>query len=360
MNNALKKIITAHASEYPGMQPCDAVKLVYQAIFGGGHMVQDAHLAYERLCDEYLGCKHDGTRMHTEVLGDFARIYIDCELSERELRMISRIFCASAKRHCAGYADADVKIRKRFRDALELLVDMSKKHIFGFGHDELEGYIAKYRDDGYPAVSHSDTYRSAYSPAYRVIDSRYIRLLPCLLHLDELTDFSSRTVLAIDGRCASGKSTAAMLICDIFDGDTVHMDDFFLPPELRSAERLAEDGGNLHRERFIEEVIPHLRDMREFTYRSFMCGSAATYADVPRTVRPAEIIVCEGSYALHPEFGNYYDMAIFSDVDPDEQLHRIYERDGEYLLKRFINEWIPMEERYFERFSIRRRCDYVV
>ena len=61
-------------------------------------------------------------------------------------------------------------------------------------------------------------------------------------------------IIAIDGRAASGKSTLAQQLGELLDADVIHMDDFFLPPSLRTKERLSEPGGNVHYERFAEEV----------------------------------------------------------------------------------------------------------
>ena len=63
----------------------------------------------------------------------------------------------------------------------------------------------------------------------------------------------SGTVIAIDGRCASGKTTFALRM-EAFGFYTVHADHFFLPPDLRTPERLALPGGNIHSERFLTEV----------------------------------------------------------------------------------------------------------
>ena len=37
----LKVILITHANRYPLMQPQDAVKLIYQNEFGGGHLIRD-------------------------------------------------------------------------------------------------------------------------------------------------------------------------------------------------------------------------------------------------------------------------------------------------------------------------------
>ena len=44
----LSEILRAHSARYPLMMPCDAVKLIYQNEFGGGHIVENekASLSY--------------------------------------------------------------------------------------------------------------------------------------------------------------------------------------------------------------------------------------------------------------------------------------------------------------------------
>ncbi|MBS6367782.1 MAG: hypothetical protein KH420_10635, partial [Clostridiales bacterium] len=64
--------------------------------------------------------------------------------------------------------------------------------------------------------------------------------------------------LAIDGRAAAGKTTLACQLQQHFGAAVIHMDDFFLPAELRTASRLQTPGGNVHYERFLQEVAPAL------------------------------------------------------------------------------------------------------
>lgn len=40
---------------------------------------------------------------------------------------------------------------------------------FGFGTAELDEYLCKYEKAGFPPVSHSEAYRQAYKPSYRII-----------------------------------------------------------------------------------------------------------------------------------------------------------------------------------------------
>ena len=350
-------LLEKHAAAYPQMQPCDAVKLLYQRVFGGGHLVRSGDDAAAYIRREYDSIPHEKCR-RVEILGETARVYLDSPYTPDELELLAKVFCVSSRRFCADWSQADASVKKEWEQALDDLRRAAQTGVFSFSPAELEQYLTEYKSIGYPAVRHSETYREAYSPAYRVIDSRYARILELLFAIRRKMQQSHRVVVAIDGRCASGKSTAAQCIERIFEAETIHMDDFFLPGPMRTPQRMEEVGGNLHRERFIEEVLPQLRH-ESFSYRVFQC-STFTYAAEPRTIGNAPLRICEGSYSLHPAFGDYCDIAVFSDVEPTEQLRRIRERDGEFMLTRFQNEWIPMEERYFDENKLRDRCDFVL
>ncbi|MBQ6934464.1 MAG: (d)CMP kinase [Clostridia bacterium] len=167
----------------------------------------------------------------------------------------------------------------------------------------------------------------------------------------------SRCIIAIDGRCGSGKSTLARILAEKLSVQVVYMDDFFLPFPLRTEERMNEAGGNIHYERFIDEVINHLDD-EALTYGVFDCSVMKINGE--SHIENNGVIIIEGSYALHDKFGKYYDFAIFSDVDYDTQVERIRARNGEEMLKRFTGEWIPMEEKYFAAQKTAEKCDFVI
>ena len=92
------------------------------------------------------------------------------------------------------------------------------------------------------------------------------KLEPLTIRLESLLSRGVPVVLTIDGRAASGKSSLALTLAKNYSGRVVHMDDYFLPQELRTAERLTEPGGNLHYERFVAEILPGLRDEAGFSY----------------------------------------------------------------------------------------------
>lgn len=176
-------------------------------------------------------------------------------------------------------------------------------------------------------------------------------------HIDRLLERKERVIVAIDGKCTSGKTTLAAQLAGIYDCNVFHMDDFFLRPEQRTPSRYAEIGGNVDYERFREEVLLPLLSGKEFSYRPFHCKTF-TLSEAVR-VFPKKLTIIEGSYAMHPHFGDPYDLKIVLSVEPELQHQRVLERPAA-LQERFFTQWIPMENRYLEHFRISEKADLIL
>lgn len=165
-------------------------------------------------------------------------------------------------------------------------------------------------------------------------------------------------IIAIDGRCGAGKTTLANEMKEEYDASLIYMDDFFLPLELRTENRFNEPGGNIHYERFYNEVVSNIGKEIEFNYGLFNCSTMKCDSTVK--VIPSKITIVEGSYSQHPYFGDYADVRIFCDISPNEQIKRIIKRDGERKAEIFTSRWIPLEEKYFSAFKIKESADIIV
>jgi len=280
-------------------------------------------------------------------------------------RQLCRMFVYTANTHTGsvGGFEASAGDIETSAGGFEAGLDVLRKAVndgmFAFGSAELENYLASYKSNEgkWPPVSHSEEYRAEYSPAYRVIDAYYVRLIPVIARLNRMLCTKSHVTAAIEGRCASGKTTAAELLSFVFDNSPIiHMDDFFLPPELRTPDRYSEPGGNVHYERFAKEVLLYL-GKKDFSYRAFDCSKGTYGENVGIPLSPLTIV--EGSYCLHPSLGDYAGLNIFCDVESNEQMRRIRERNGSYA-EVFRTRWIPLEERYFEACRPDKRCHAVL
>ena len=175
--------------------------------------------------------------------------------------------------------------------------------------------------------------------------------------IDTLLEEKNFVIVAIDGKCTSGKTTLASKLAEIYNCNVFHMDDFFLRAEQRTPERFAEVGGNVDYERFQEEVLLPLKSGKAFSYRPFDCSTFTLAA--PVAVTPKKLNIVEGTYSHHPYFGNPYDLKILLTVDEETQRQRILKRPA-FLHKRFFDEWIPMENHYFEVFRIPNQSEIIV
>ncbi len=166
-----EKYLEFHAKRYPLMQPADAVKLLYQRTFGVGHLIRDSRSFTERLLREIGETAPVPGIPLTEPIGNgFARIMLNSPDFDRA--------------GCDILADCCIRTAAEFHGSMEdFLRDLDflkaacRGHLFAFSPEDLEEYLAGYQAEGYPPVSHSQVYRDAYHPAYRVVKDVYFGTL---------------------------------------------------------------------------------------------------------------------------------------------------------------------------------------
>lgn len=196
------------------------------------------------------------------------------------------------------------------------------------------------------------------TPAYRELKKTCSDFLPLFCKIDGLLRSKPNPIIAIEGNAASGKSTLADLLSEVYDCNIIRMDHFFLPAAKRNAERMCEIGGNVDYERFCEEVAGRILKDNEFSYRIFDCGIMDFNGNVK--VNPLKMTVVEGAYSMHPKFGDIYDLKVFLTADFETQKSRILNRNGAEALEKFISQWIPKENEYFNKHHIPEKSDLVL
>lgn len=174
-----------------------------------------------------------------------------------------------------------------------------------------------------------------------------------------LSAHPSRPVLvALDGRCGSGKTTLAAQLAERFpDSAVFHTDDFYLPP----ADRV--DGwehipcANMDLARFSREVLAPARAVDAVSYRAYSCLEG-TYLPA-KSITSKPLFLVEGSYSHHPLLVENYDLRVFVTCSQQEQARRLQAREGERY-PNFVQRWIPLEEGYFVQHHIETRADLIL
>lgn len=331
--------LRAHCLQYPSHEILDEIKFLYQSIMGGGHLVKDEKQSLKRIIEEMK--PNTSMTIEIETISDvLCRVHF-YSLSMVQARVLNRLFVYSANHFQGNLTQLKCVLEKLSCDK----------------NEQQQAFIRRYLDSGMPMVSHSQTFKDHYKPSYRIVLRSLMKYFDLFVAIETCLDQDKRCLIGLDGRSGSGKSTLGQVIEELFNIPHVAMDDFFLPLAKRTKARLEEAGGNVDYERFIQEVKQPLLAQKDVTYRIFDC--ATMDFNGAKTFAYQNICLIEGSYAMHPKIIDMYDIKVFLTVSPMTQTQRILVRNGEKLYQRFKNEWIPMEENYFETYHIQEKADFV-
>ncbi|MXZ78521.1 MAG: uridine kinase [Acidimicrobiia bacterium] len=150
--------------------------------------------------------------------------------------------------------------------------------------------------------------------------------------------------VGIDGPGASGKSTlAAGLVEALSDAVLVEGDDFYRL-ELDSNRSEVEIAGLFDLQRLGSQVlIPHSQG-REHQYQRYdwETGSLGDWA----TGASGAPLIVEGVYSTHQMLRDFYDLRIWVTAPRAVRLARGIERDGEEARSKWVDVWMPAEDRY--------------
>ncbi len=365
-----------HWGKYPVMEPRDFAKLAYQSEFGPAHMVQSPDKVLAALLAER---KEAGPKsLPPEPIGNgLCRFHITQALSTlSELPLIGRMFrltMASTEGTASGLSEK-----------LEALAALPVP-----GMTE---YLENWRREGCPPVRHSEAFRNAYNPHYRVLKTKLAGFLPALVPIDRLSRkyyaaflHLPRTgdqlpgerpsaylrrngirpfLVAVDGRCGSGKTGFSGIVGQLIPGfhHIAHMDDLYLPWEKRPPDWMETPAGNMDLERLEREILLPVRSGTPLAYPPFLPdGPVPDDYGEPIDIDPdnAELILVEGTYSQHPALAKYYDYKIFLTCEKDEQTRRLQVREGDYF-PTFNRVWRTLEEKYFAACGTEQAADLVV
>ena len=325
--------------KYPQSTIQDILKLLYQCEFGSNHMIEDQQYAYNYLKEECSQLTNDDYEI--EDIGDeYIRFHL-FNASEIQLKTIHQLFVLSCKEN-TNMNDFLIKLKQL-------------KHIYPNYKEDIDAYINK----GCPMLRHSEQYRQAYHPHYRIMKKKYFSYYPLLYKINETLYYKKDIIIGIDGMCGAGKSSLALLLQSLYDIQLFCMDDFFLQKHQRTKERYETPGENIDHERFLKEVLLPLKNKEDVNYRRFVCQSMSV-EDIPEKKVYKPITVIEGTYCLHPLLRQYIDYSVVLMCDKKTRLERLKNRNSEFMYKMFIDKWIPLETLYFNYYHIADICDLLI
>jgi hypothetical protein len=163
-------LVAQHLQRYPLMELADVYKLLHQAALGPGHAV-DSLAAQKRLEHELAEAGTAPDEPEIDLIspnGKLARIHLRPYVrGGGDLKALSEAFVHTAENYPPS--------RDRLARFCGCLGDLAQSGSLPFTREQAIAYVAQMAAADYLAVHHSDGYRTAYRPAYRVVA---IDLLP--------------------------------------------------------------------------------------------------------------------------------------------------------------------------------------
>lgn len=333
-------IVREQTAHYPQMTPQDYVKLAYQCEYGPAHLSLHEDDALAGILGELSALSGGGTPTRVERIGNMLARMPLAGLDADAAPLLAGLFVLTAHEH-RGDDTA-------FAARLDVL---RTANIAG-----MDDYLASY--PGGP-VHHSARYAALYRPHYRLLNKNYAVYFRALLAVERLLRRGKRVVVAIDGRCGSGKSTLGGIMQHVLGGNLYHMDDFYLPGAARPANWESIPAGNMDLTRFRDQVLVPAHRGETVYYSSY--DNINDRRRDPVACPPAALTVIEGSYSQHPMLTPYYDLKIFLTCQRSIQNARLQRRESKSgFYDEFQRYWIPMEERYHDHFRVPENADLLL
>jgi uridine kinase len=148
-------------------------------------------------------------------------------------------------------------------------------------------------------------------------------------------------IIAVDGPGGAGKSFFVDQLSRFLDNyDMVHFDDFYLPES--NPERI---GSNFDWKRLKKEVLLPYKRYRKCTYQiyNWITNSLENWKEI----KDKKYLFIEGVTSARLELRKYLDFIIFVETPYEIRLKRGIDRDGEKTGQKWVNDWVPRENKYF-------------
>ena len=330
MEQVIKSYVKRHIIKYPKIETIDIYKMIYQASFLAGHIITDK--AYDYLVKEADLCKNtdnSNNELYDYISDDVVRINLYPYLNYYSAQSLFELF-----KKCSGIdlENANLKINS-YKNHIKDMLTVENRVLEYLVND---GYVNK------SIPSHSTIYKSKYNPSYRIAKAKDIsvdlRVKKLQSYIDSLYNKTSdKLLIALEGRCGSGKTTISNLLSNV---TIIHVDDFF---DEKKKQRLDYDR--------LVKLLNKLKSAKVGEKIEFDAFSCSDWSYHKKEITVNKIIVVEGVYSYSEEVREFFDEVVFSVISKEVQLERLTNRENEFYLQKYLNVWIPREEEYYNTFD---------
>lgn len=149
---------------HPSMQMQDLVKMCYQAVFGVEHMLTDIEKAKQYFYQEYEAAPASfSIPLYEPISENFCRVNLGAwKARNLEAEELFELFVTSSHYTVPG-------TRTDLNNCAKSAEKLIAKGLLPFSLEEWKEYYVAYKNNGMLPVHHSEAYRLAEQPAYRLV-----------------------------------------------------------------------------------------------------------------------------------------------------------------------------------------------
>lgn len=168
-------MLISHYIKYPDLQIQDIFKFVFHSAFGCDHLVSSLDNAISYIEREYEDVSKADEPMIEDLDGDYVRVHLSYLNIGLKAKTLGTLFYLSAKKE-----DGLSSLQEKLEEARSLI----NEGVIKLDIKEFDDALNEWRNTGFSAVRHSETFREKYSPSYRVIARKYANFLPIFAKID--------------------------------------------------------------------------------------------------------------------------------------------------------------------------------
>ena len=167
----IKEVLLNESKLHPYMEITDYVKLIFQHVNGGNHLLKSENEAKNYLNIEYLTViENKNLPLYEDIGNDIVRINIARFKADKlNINSLFEAFKLSSIKY-----QKDIQ---QMEEAFTTLKELARENKLSINLEELEAYLKWYRDNDYPVTSHSELYKKHYDPHYRIINKQYLNII---------------------------------------------------------------------------------------------------------------------------------------------------------------------------------------
>jgi len=164
-----KYYLKEQAGKHPSMTPQDIIKMCYQAAFGAEHLLEDIKAAEEYFNSEFEAAEESAADLYEPVSPEFCRVNLGA-WKKRGLpkERLFELFTLTAGQKNAPERDII------FSGYVKAAGEIAEAGEFPFSYESWRDFVAEYEKGGVRPVRHSEQYRAAEAPAYRIVASELV------------------------------------------------------------------------------------------------------------------------------------------------------------------------------------------